>query len=161
MDKADKKQISRHTSICISTYLPLSFTHTHSLSSFAHKHPKINSSLQCMRICMHKHTDTGEWVCRQATFISLQSKKQAPVCVHSLTCDTELILSKILEEAQRIKQSIKSLLCWIKKIMGDQKIRLLNSTDASVLSVEYDDWLEPHIRAHVHAQGYIFILVCA
>lgn len=125
MDKADKKQISRHTSICISSFFPpiflsLSFTYrcTCSLFSHAHKHPKINSSLRCMQICTHKkNTDTGEWMCRQATFILAHSKNRRQ-CVRSLTCDTQLILckkKKILEKAQGLKQSLKSILCWFKK----------------------------------------------
>lgn len=73
-----------------------------------------------MQICTHKHTDTGEWMCGQAAFISLHSKNRRQ-CVHSLTCDTKLNLWKILEKAQRIKQSLKSLLCWIKKIMGSRR----------------------------------------
>lgn len=82
--------------------------HTRSPPS-THKHPKINSSLQCVQICMHKHTDTDERVRGKATFISLQSKNRRQ-CVHSLTCDTKLILSENIGEGPEDKTVSKKLI---------------------------------------------------
>lgn len=153
MDKADKKEISRHTSICISSSFHLFFSlihiQMHTVSFLpSTQTPKDNSSLQCMQIRTQKHTDTDEWMCGQAAFISLHSKNRRQ-CVHSLTCDAKLILWKILETAQRIKQSLKSLLCRIKKIMETRRsgFSTPDRHNSSVLSLEDKDRLAETTRA--------------
>lgn len=65
MDKADKEQISTHTSICTSSFSTFpspahSRTDAHNLfTPFHPKHPKMNSCLQCRQIGT-KNTDMGD-----------------------------------------------------------------------------------------------------
>lgn len=69
MDKADKKQISRHTSICISSFFfpPIYLSHSHPDADTLF-FPNTQTPKDKLHSKRHDNTDAGEWMCRQAAF---------------------------------------------------------------------------------------------
>lgn len=143
MDKADKKQISRHTSICISSFFPHIFpshslTEAHNLVSPSHTNTQ--RSTPVYSACRLARTKTLTQVSECADKLHQ--------CVRSLTCDIKPILHKMISE----EGSLQNILNWIEKIMETMKIRLLNTRQTK------SDWLEPHMHAHARVHGCFFLL---
>lgn len=161
MDKADKRQISRHTSICISSSFHLSVSLIHiqmHTPSFSPVHTNIQRWTRVYGAGKSAQTQVSE---RAGRLHSSHFTLKTGASVSTVTCDAERILWKILEKAQRIKQYLKSLLCWIKKIIESRRSDSSTPRLISFISGRHR-LAKKHTSTRMCVQkGCIFILVCA
>ena len=121
------------------------------------------SGRQCRPICTHKNTDTGEWMCRQAAFISLDCKTRVCTVQHVTPSWFSGKKHFFLEKSQRIKQSLKKncLLNIIKKMMESRRSDFSTTDRKQVVRIICGkqrpiDWNHTCMSVYMHTGLFCF-----